>query len=217
MSESVALPSAGTCTPDEARDLTDRIKQTAESIWSLLLEAHERRAWMALGYESWERYVRTEFDMTRSYSYRVLDQGIVIRALGQATGSVSPIGDIPEWHARDIKPVLSEVTETVRDRIQSVPDATPEQRRQIVQDVINEHRTTPAPALGTRRYPKASASASLPSALASLGGIALAFRQVNATDVQDIDPQDAAQWARDLTDVIAALRGLRALLKEQAS
>src|SRR5436309_12647268 len=49
----------------EARRLTDRIKRAAHAVSLLLLEAHERGAWRALGYRSWETYVRSEFELSR--------------------------------------------------------------------------------------------------------------------------------------------------------
>lgn len=127
------------CTADEARALTERIKDAAEAIWSLLLEAHERRAWSALGYARWEDYVRAEFDMARAHSYRLLDQARVIREIE----SVSPFGDIPsitEAEARDIKPVLRDVTREVQRRVTAMPSPAPERVKEIVSEVITETR-----------------------------------------------------------------------------
>jgi hypothetical protein len=100
-----------------ARELTNRIKDAVESLWSLLLEAHERKAWLALGYETWQAYVETEFNMARSRSYQLLDQGRVVRALRGAAVSTSV--DITEAEARDIKPVLPQVVEQVRTKIET--------------------------------------------------------------------------------------------------
>lgn len=82
-------------TADQARTLTNDIKSSAERVYSLLLTAHERKAWAALGYHTWESYVRTEFDMSRGRSYQVLDQARVIKAIGDAAG-VSTSVDITE-------------------------------------------------------------------------------------------------------------------------
>ena len=126
------------CTADEAREITDRIKGAAESIWSLLLEAHEKKAWAALGYATWELYVRAEFDMGRQYAYRLLDQARVIREIG----AVSPMGDIEisEREAREIKPVLTEVKEAVAERVAALPDPTPEAVKETVREVVTEKR-----------------------------------------------------------------------------
>lgn len=145
-----------------ARDLTERIRRTAERLWELLLEAHERHAWVALGYRTWADYVRAEFDMGRSHSYRLLDQGRVIRALEEAAGvphGGHPI-EIGERAAREIKPRLVEVTERVRERVAEEPEpaapavpgpaeapevdhpspapVAPERVREIVDEVVGE-------------------------------------------------------------------------------
>lgn len=88
-------------TADEARELTSQIKGTAERMYSLLLRAHEGRAWSALGYESWRDYAMAEFGMSQSHAYRLLDQARVIREIEAA--SDSPMGEIPnERQAREL-------------------------------------------------------------------------------------------------------------------
>ena len=118
-------------TEDEARALTDRIRDAAEHLWSLLAEAHERQAWRALGYDRWEDYVRAEFNMSRQHAYRILDQAQVIRSI-EAAASVSHMCDtdvpttprITHRVAQDLKPVLDEVTTTIRERVtETVADA----------------------------------------------------------------------------------------------
>lgn len=145
-------------TPDQARALTDRIRDAVEATWALLLEAHEQRAWAALGYSTWAEYVGAEFDMGRQYSYRLLDQGRVIRAIEEATadvthgsrGGVSPIGDISEHTARQIKPHLDDVTDEIEERLADEPDAEPDRVRDIVNETIGRHRNAgPEPPLDT--------------------------------------------------------------------
>ena len=45
-------------TRDEAQILTDRIRNTADELWALLLEAHGRQAWKPLHYSSWRNYAK---------------------------------------------------------------------------------------------------------------------------------------------------------------
>ena len=118
-----------------ARALTDRIKRAADDLWSLLLEAHEGKAWAALGYDTWNQYVQTEFQMSKQHSFRLLDQGRVIRALESA--AESPIGDLSEYEARDLKPVLDEVTEAVRSRTNGV---SKERAVEIVREEVEKAR-----------------------------------------------------------------------------
>ena len=103
-------------TTAEARALTDQIKDTTQRLYALVLDAYERRAWLALGYPSWRTYVQTEFAMSKSHAYRLLDHGRVVRALEQAAG-FSPIGEISEYDARQIKPQLAVVTHDISGRV----------------------------------------------------------------------------------------------------
>lgn len=141
----------------EAEHLTDRIRSAAEELWQLLLEAHDCRAWAALGYPSWSAYISTEFDFSRSYAYRLLDQGRVIQGLREA---VSPNGDTPapadivvsEAEARDLKPVLAVVTDAITEATRDVP---PERLGEVVRRVIAHARrkaTQPDKPKRTREY-----------------------------------------------------------------
>lgn len=104
-------------TAAQARKLTGQIKAATGQLWSLLLEAHDRGAWKAMGYKSWGDYISAEFDMGRSQSYRLLDQARVTKAI-EAAASVPVRGQITEAVARDIKPVLPEVTQEIRERVE---------------------------------------------------------------------------------------------------
>lgn len=129
-------------TESEARDLTDRINRTAGDLCLLLVEAHERQAWRALGYDSWKEYAEHELQISRSYAYRQLDLGRVTLALASAVmvNDASPNGDtaippITEIAAREIKPLLPEVTEEIRERV-----AAGESPEQVVPDVVTAAR-----------------------------------------------------------------------------
>jgi hypothetical protein len=90
-------------TRSEALELTARIRGAAEELWSLLLEARDRKAWQVLGYPSMADYAKAEFGMSQSYAYRIWHQGRVIRALEAASNS--PVGEsITENVARQIPP-----------------------------------------------------------------------------------------------------------------
>lgn len=138
MSMAIAQAQLTLCTVEEARELTARIASSASELWSLLLEAHDRKAWKALGYETWDAYVTTEFRMDRSYAFRLLNQGRVIAALN----GTSPTGDIPERHARELTPLLpdppllqavwAEVTEEAERTKQPVT-------AKVVRDAVRQH------------------------------------------------------------------------------
>lgn len=119
-----------------ARQLTERIRDAAEELWALLLEAHEGRAWAALGYPSWEAYVRAEFDMSRSHSYRMLDQARVIRELESVSGT-SRIRDISMESAQDLKPHLEIVKDAIRQAVEDVPA---DRVAEVVAEVVEQER-----------------------------------------------------------------------------
>lgn len=106
----------------EAQKLTKKIKEATDHLWYLLIDAHEGKAWKALGYTSWEAYVKAEFGMGRSRSYQLLDQGKVVEALRDATGDLSTKVDISEREARDIKDDLPVVTEAIKAKVDAGED-----------------------------------------------------------------------------------------------
>src|SRR5262245_34056799 len=79
---------AGPMTAERAKALTEKIRTAVDNLWELLVEAHEKEAWRALGYNAWASYVETEFHLTRRRSYQIIDQGKVIHALRDAAGDV---------------------------------------------------------------------------------------------------------------------------------
>jgi hypothetical protein len=119
-----------------ARALTERIRNATQHVCMLLTEAHVGRAWSALGYRTWEQYVKREFGLSRSRSYELLDQGRVISELRIAAG-MSEIPDISAYAAVQIKPHLGEVTRSIRDRARRRPG---EQVREIVGEVVRQQR-----------------------------------------------------------------------------
>ncbi|MBC3193836.1 hypothetical protein H7X46_22500 [Pseudonocardia sp. C8] len=82
-------------TPEQARQLTDRIKITVEGAWELIRQAHVSRAWAALGYLSWDEYCDREFGTSRLKLPReerrevvasMREHGMSVRAIASATG-----------------------------------------------------------------------------------------------------------------------------------
>lgn len=86
-------------TEDEARALTDRIAHAVETTWELVVDAYQRRAWAALGYESWDAYCSAEFSSLRLRLPReeraeqvasLRESGLSLRAIAAATGVSEP-------------------------------------------------------------------------------------------------------------------------------
>ncbi|MGO1697432.1 MAG: DNA-binding response regulator [Micrococcaceae bacterium] len=59
--ESNAPNAAQILTPEAARDLTDQIRTGLEGVFHLIKAAYRGRAWVVLGFSSWDEYVRREF------------------------------------------------------------------------------------------------------------------------------------------------------------
>lgn len=191
---------AATCSVDEARALTDRIKTAAEQTWTLLLEAHERAAWKVLGYSTWEGYVHGEFDMSRGRSYHLLDQARVIRAI---EGAVSTTVDITERDVRDIKPHLADVTTQVRERVAAIPDPAPEQVRDVVTDVITETRQR----VQSSRKPPTDVVAIVNRTLIKAQDAAELADQIKPAHLRERS-EEAAAWGRDLSRSMKSLQRL---------
>lgn len=114
----VALPLSAA----EARALTDRINTAADELYALVAESYEREAWRALGYANWREYAATEFNISKGHAYRLLNQGRVIEALQDVVDDVSPSGESPVVHvseaaAREIRHVVVDVQDDVRERV----------------------------------------------------------------------------------------------------
>jgi len=126
----------GPMTATEARMVTDRIRTATRHVCILLREVHERRAWVALGYPSWETYVQSEFNISRSRAYELLDQARVILDL-QNTAGIDELPDVSPYVAMQIKPRLPQIREDIRQR---VGGATGPAAVQIVAELVEEHR-----------------------------------------------------------------------------
>lgn len=108
MIENEPMPSTGEEAVSEkleasaARALTDRIKESAENLWRMLLEAYEGGAHTALGYCSWGAYFEAEFGGMKSKAYQLLEAGRVVRAID----ANSAIAERPtESQARSLAPI----------------------------------------------------------------------------------------------------------------
>lgn len=88
------ISAADLLTADAAKQLTDTIRQGAESVWQLIGAAYQGRAWTALGYESWDAYVDGEFggaplalprEKRKEAVASLKAQGMSLRAIAAAT------------------------------------------------------------------------------------------------------------------------------------
>lgn len=123
-------------TEREAQEITDSIRATATATFVLLARAHEGKAFKALGYETWESYVRTEFDFSTQRSYQLLDLARVTAAIEQATPEGTEV-HLTEAQARDIKRELPKITEQIAEQ---TSDKTGAESGDIVDSIVDEAR-----------------------------------------------------------------------------
>jgi hypothetical protein len=147
------------CTKAQAKTLTKRIRDGVDQVWSLLLEAHERKAWAALGYTTWADYVNAEFDMSRQNSYLLLDQGRAVRAIEEAAG-VKHAGQISQRDAVAIKADLPAVTDEIRSRV-----ASGEKPEKVAVEVIAAKRAERNTKQAENDATREQACAALPEAI----------------------------------------------------
>ena len=97
MSTKIELHGGGTdpLTEAEAEKLTAAIHRSTEHVWKLISEAYSRRAWAALGYDSWDDYCQVEFESSRirlpreqraSAVASLRESGLSIRAISGRLG-----------------------------------------------------------------------------------------------------------------------------------
>lgn len=122
-----------------AQRLTKRIKAATDEVWDLLLEAWNAKAWASLGYKSWKDYTATEFDISKSRAYQLVNQGLVIKRLREASTTVDySTSYVSEREARDIAPILEEVADEVREQVAAGVPAS-----EAVRSAVEHHRPAP--------------------------------------------------------------------------
>jgi hypothetical protein len=137
--------------PDEARALTDQIRTGLGTLRELITRAYRGRAWIALGYESWDAYCIREFDTSwlrvpreeRPEMVASLRQsGLSVRAIASATGA-------------GVGTIHREIEAGAAARALGVPSGTPVGRvgdaDQIAEELIAADRIAaePTPIIGT--------------------------------------------------------------------
>ncbi|WP_280359326.1 hypothetical protein [Nocardia otitidiscaviarum] len=88
-------PEQPAVTAEEAQALTEQIRDCVERAWELIKQAFLSRAWIALGYATWDEYCAAEFDRARIRIPReertevvasMREIGMSTRAIAAATG-----------------------------------------------------------------------------------------------------------------------------------
>lgn len=122
---------------EDARALTDQIKQSRDDLWELVIRAYQAEAWKVLEYDTWDAYMTQEFGDSRLALPRekrkgtvqsLRDNGLSIRAIASATGKAKSTieadlnGDAPKKKGKVSRnrdtaeaPIEAEVVEAVTE------------------------------------------------------------------------------------------------------
>lgn len=135
---SAALDINGTDPLDEsqAKELTEYIRSTSNVLYVLIERAHSGKAHTALGYKTFEEYVRAEFDISRSRAYQLLNQSRVISELESALPEGTPV-HITEAAARDLKHALDDLVPEIRER---TADLSPDVAGEVLEEMVANYR-----------------------------------------------------------------------------
>lgn len=121
---------------EEAEELTEHIRSTADVLYVLIARAHAGQAWKPLGYSSFEKYVKAEFDISRSRAYQFLNQAHVIEAITAAAPEGTHI-KISEAAARDLKNFVDELAPDIARNTEGLSGS---EAGDVVEDLVNEYR-----------------------------------------------------------------------------
>lgn len=206
MSEALVTPGLSR---DEARSLTDEVKNDAERLWRKLVELYEGGAHRVLGYTSWAAYFQDEFGGSRSRAYQILDAGRVARHL-QSTMVDSPAPT--ERQARELRSLLSQ-PEKLQDAWEEATETTDNPTASAVREIVTEKL---AP-MSNKAVMNANAEARrIYKALASVDGFCSALDEIRIDRVLTVaTDEDLAAWESLAAGAISALNRLRRNLKEE--
>lgn len=90
----------------EARNLTDKIRAGLEGIYQLIIEAYQGKAWTALGYGTWDEYIRREFG-NQPLRPPLEDREEVVQSLRSSGMSTRAIASATELSPRTVRRSLT--------------------------------------------------------------------------------------------------------------
>lgn len=133
---SVDLETTPPLTYDEAKNLTESIRATADVLYVLIQRAHAGKAWLALGYSSFGDYVNEEFDISRSRAYQLLNQANFI----QQIESVAPEGtriSLNEASVRDLRDSIESLLPEIQEATKNL---SPEEAEAAISELVDARR-----------------------------------------------------------------------------
>ncbi|MEV6029391.1 hypothetical protein [Streptomyces sp. NPDC052036] len=69
------------------REAMDDVRRSVAVLAARVRDAHAARAWLPLGFTSWETYSQAEFGISRAQAYRLLDVARALAAIHDAVAA----------------------------------------------------------------------------------------------------------------------------------
>jgi hypothetical protein len=161
-------------TETDARAITDRIKSSMSDLMTLVVEAHIGRVWIALGYKSWPKYIKGEFqhaplhfpaEERKAVVALLRGQGMSTRAIGAATGVSKDTvqrelagvsNETPAHVEQELPPLPADYINTPG----AVTDSTPGQTDRVAESLAKARSVQPITGLDGKSYPQSNAKPS---------------------------------------------------------
>lgn len=126
----VAVPDM---TEDEARQITNQIRSSAEMLEVLIYRAKVQNAHKALGYSTWDEYTKAEFGVSSSTAYRKAIVGEVALHIESVSGVMPKLS---QADAKMIRSSLPEITEAIekKKKENDVPELSDDEIARILAD-----------------------------------------------------------------------------------
>lgn len=233
-------------TRDEAERITERIRVALDRVsssWADLgeriTEAYQRRADLALGYESWSAYAEAELKPSTGLAAEVRRQLVgMLSQAGMSTRAIAPTVGAPRSTVHDdikvsgnrtpeptgtteaIDPLTGEVFDADRkpsfiDPPASVTglDGKSYTRPTTKKEEAPVPPRTPVPQ-PTKYGPRPKHNQIISKAIVSANGICIALNEIAELD-QSLTCDEAARYADDLAQIIRSLKRIQSLIKKE--
>lgn len=121
---------------EEAQELTEHIRSTADVLYVLVARAHAGKAHKALGYPNFGAYVKAEFNISRSRAYQLINQAEIINAIEHSTPDGTQIR-LTELAARELKNYVDVLVPAVKEQTEGL---TANEAGAVVEEIVNDFR-----------------------------------------------------------------------------
>jgi hypothetical protein len=206
-----SLTAAPALTQDEARRLTDEVREDVRTLWAKVLDLYERGAHLALDYPNWGAYWEAEFGQSRGRGEQLVRAGRVTRELERASLPL-PTNDLV---ARQLAPLLRSNAEALPDiwsQAVEASDGNPTARQ--VRELVEPYRIkrSASKTRGATRTTRNRVSVPL---VAAHGSTLSARQALNKALATNPDADMIGGWIDRIDEMTTALGEMREALSRR--